>query len=236
MSSLFDRWLRRGRSKPTPSSSPTPNPEPWEPLESFHLAGPDDDVVRLISPAEADRLRRRFLTGRFQAAVEESFSRDPSLHSMTLLVGQYWCDEAEDAVRCELVWSQLSTPDLDAAAASVTGDVDADEVNLGGRSQWNVFGYRQSPARAWDANSYCIPLFASFCPEGGHQEGDYLEFEAPVAIYRRSDPATAEAEMEFVGEIVRPWLDGVQFSFAGDTQPGSDAVVADIERWVEAGR
>ena len=151
------------------------------------------------------------------------------------MVGQYWCDEAYDAVQYDLIWSTLETPDLQAAAESDREDIAPDSVNLDGRSHFDLFHFAwyQTPGRSWAPNTLCIPLFAGFCVEGGHQEGDFLEFESPVATYRRTGPA--EASFEFVGELVRPWLEGVAYS--GSTNPGGEPVYdyAAFEEWATTG-
>jgi len=219
--------LRRFRGAPV-STAP---PEPMTKLApAFHEAGPEDDIMRMLSPEEAVGLRNEFLNGRFKRSVDNVFGSDASLQSATLLVAQYWDDEADDAVHGEMIYSELITPDLDTLRADPEIYYDGDLVNLPGRNQWEVVPWELSPLRNWGPNGYCIPLFASLCVEGGHQEGDTLEFYSPVAVYRRSGPSATTVEL--VGEVKRPWLEGVSFQFSGlDT--GEQA--AALRRWVEEG-
>lgn len=225
------KWFDRGRSKKRGSStaadiSVAPKGVP------FNNAGEGDEILRVLDGEQTADLRQRFLQGPVHRAVEKVFGNDPTLHSMTLLVGQYWCDEASDAVQVTTVYSELETPVIEGFASDDRDEDGGDSVNLGGRRQWNLVDFTESPERHWAPNGYCIPLFAAFCIEGGHQEGDYLEFESPIAIYRRTGPKSAS--MEFVGTMVRPWLDGVSFEHAGPA--GAQTFDLDaVEKWADKG-
>ncbi len=224
------RWLRArfGAVQQTgeaAGSDPQPRLAP-----AFHTAQPEDDIIRTLSPEETVQLRHAYLTGRFKAAIDAVFGSDAALQSVTLLVAQYWDDEAGDAVQGELIYSELDTPDLDAIRANPDIYFEADPVNLSGRSQWNVVAWESSPLRDWGSNDYCIPLFAALCEEGGHQDGDALEFFSPVAVYRRTGPAATA--VEFVWEAKRPWLEGVSFQFSGF---GDGDNAAALRRWVVEG-
>jgi hypothetical protein len=223
------RWLRarigggrqRSGEDAGPDSPPTLAP-------AFHGAQPEDDIIRTLSPEETVQLRNAYLSGRLKDAIDAVFGSDASLQSVTLLVAQYWSDEAHDAVHGEMIYSELDTPDLEAVKANPEIYPEADSVNLSGRNPWDVVVWESSPLRDWGSNNYCIPLFAALCEEGGHQEGDNLEFFSPVAIYRRTGPAATA--VQFVGEIKRPWLEGVSFEFSGF---GHNA--AALRRWVADG-
>lgn len=209
--------------------APQPPLTPEKQTFGFEAATEKDDIIRLLEPADTERLRQRFLTGRLQDEVAKCFVDFPDVQSMTLLVSQYWDDEALDAVHCQSVWSQLPTPDLDSAAAVKFDDETVDHINLGDRTQWWMRS-DHDPVFTWSPNGYCISLFAAFCVEGGHQNGGMYEFSSPLAIYRRTGEKTVE--MEFVGDMVRPWLDGVAFE---DAQPTASFALAEFEAWVERG-
>ena len=225
------RWLRArlggGRQRSGEIAGPDPSPVL---APAFHGAQPEDDIIRTLSPEETVQLRHEYLSGRFKDAVDAVFGSDATLQSVTLLVAQYWSDEADDAVHGEMIYSELDTPDLGAIRANPDIYFEADPVNLPGRNQWDVVAWESSPLRDWGSNDYCIPLFAALCEEGGHQEGDALEFYSPVAVYRRT--GTAATAVQFVGEIKRPWLEGVSFQFSGFGD-GDDA--AALQRWVAEG-
>ncbi len=61
----------------------------------------------------------------------------------------------------------------------------------------------------WDNNGEAIPLFAAFCHEEGNQEESFAANYTPYAIFRRSAQSGAPAELEVIGTMRRPWLDGV---------------------------
>lgn len=61
----------------------------------------------------------------------------------------------------------------------------------------------------WDDNGEAIPLFAAFCHEEGSQEENFAHNYRPFVIFRRAAQPGAPADFEIIGEMVRPWLDGV---------------------------
>ena len=64
---------------------------------------------------EVARLREQMIQDQVLPIITRAFDSFPSLKSATLLVAQFWCDEAIDAVHCDLIFSELNTPDLGAA-------------------------------------------------------------------------------------------------------------------------
>ncbi len=56
-------------------------------------------------------------------------------------------------------------------------------------------------------NDNAIPNFAAYFKEGCHQEMDYLEAYSPYAVFRRKE---GDIEIEVVGNMLRPWLDGIR--------------------------
>lgn len=145
--------------------------------------------------------------------VRTAFTLFPQLQSASMLVAQYWCDEAIDAVHYMLVHSVLQTPDLEAAFGHEDDD-EPDRVNLpeplptSGDLWWRCReeGRQIGKPVWWDDNGEAIPAFAAFCREGAHQEMSRGEAYAPYAILRR---AGDDIEVEVVGQMLRPWLDGV---------------------------
>jgi hypothetical protein len=84
--------------------------------------------VNKYSPAETARLREQLLRDEIAPIIQRAFAAHPALNSATLLVAQYWCDEAEDAVHYDLVFSEKSTPDT---AAAYAARIRRDEIEFG---------------------------------------------------------------------------------------------------------
>jgi hypothetical protein len=165
-----------------------------------------EDVEKKYTPEQTAK-KREEIVAEIAAGVGRVFDKHPELRSALMMVSQYWCDEADDAVHCDFIFSKLPTPNLKAAAKA--WDEDADTVNLPeGLSHmdlaWTVEGY------SWDDNGEAIPLFAAFTKEGSDQEMSVMETGAPYAVFRRS---SLGVETEVVGEMLRPWLDGVRPSW-----------------------
>jgi hypothetical protein len=110
----------------------------------------------------------------------------------------------DDAVHCDFIFSKLATPNLKTAAQWWEDDEDNDPTYLPeGLSHLTLMsdgGYD------WDFNGDVIALFAAFTQEGGDQGMAPTESGAPFAVFRRSPSGV---EVERVGEMWRPWLDGV---------------------------
>ena len=161
------------------------------------------------SQAKQNQARLDYIGNTVLCGVNEVFNDNPSLRSATLLVSQYWDDEAADAVHSSLVFSVLGTPDLDAhfdAAVfdEARDDYGVDAVNLANVADFDLWAYWQR--LSWDDNNEAIPLFAAFCVAGS-QDLSSLENCRPFCIFRRLDDGSTVIDV--VGEMVRPWLDGV---------------------------
>jgi hypothetical protein len=158
---------------------------------------------------DMDRERARFIERSAIPFVTGAFAADPALRSALMLVAQYWCDEADDAVHYEMIYSRLDRPDLAAGFASLDSE-EPDQANLDGGRQFEV----HTGSMDWDDNGEAIPLFAAFCLEDCDQEMAASEVYRPCILFRRQPDGSATAEM--VGEMIRPWLDGVEPQWAGD--------------------
>jgi hypothetical protein len=155
-------------------------------------------------PGTWEQKRRAYVTEEVAPRVAVVFDEHPELRSVAMLVAQYWNDEADDAVHASFVFSVLDEPDLDAWAEAH----DDDSVNAPGIDTWRLWELLHLGASRlpWDSNGAAIPLFASVCPEGGSQDADPLSSYATYAVLRR---VPGGVDVEFVGEALRPWLDGV---------------------------
>ena len=140
----------------------------------------------------ADRVER------LRAHAAGLFTRFPPLASMALLVSQDGPESVDDAVRYVLVYSALETPDLDAAATETEDGLD--RVNLPGL----VLGADGDVVDdGWDGDGDAIPAFAAFCAE------DELALGQVYAYFRRDPRGSGGVRVEVLGEMSRPWLDGV---------------------------
>ncbi|AGC43840.1 hypothetical protein MYSTI_02524 [Myxococcus stipitatus DSM 14675] len=159
------------------------------------------------TPAETAALREQFLQKMIEPVVRRCFQRHPSLRSALFLVAQYWNDEADDAVHHELIFSQRETPDVEAASNAAREGED-DTVNLAAPMAAPFWDPLTTPyVDAWPDNHEAIPVFAAFTREDCHQEMSILEAYAPYALFRR---AGEDLSVEVVGQMLRPWLDGVR--------------------------
>ncbi len=166
----------------------------------------------LYTPEEAIQLRQRYVNDYAIPAVALCFSQYPQLQSATMLIGQYCCDEAIDAVHCHFIFSVLETPDLAAAFEVEEG---LDPVNLPELPAhydiidciWENGQWQEGEYLEWDSNANAIPAFAGFCREDCDQQMTLADVYIPYAILRRDGD---EIAVEVVGHLLRPWLDGIE--------------------------
>jgi hypothetical protein len=170
---------------------------------------------QIYTKEQATELREKIINSDIIPIIELYFSKYPQLQSAMLLVAQYWDDEAADAVHSEIIISVLPTPVLGVKLVTNDNYDDCDPVNLPGLpSLYEIydtlskdFEKMASEEYCWEDNGDAVPLFAAYCKEGCHQDMDYLEAYTPYAIFRRKE---GEIEIEVVGEMLRPWLDGMR--------------------------
>jgi hypothetical protein len=75
-------------------------------------------TAQKYTPEEAAHLRDQVMREQIVPVIRRAFDAHPTLQTATLLVAQYWNDEANDAVHCDLFFSELDTPDTAAAYAA----------------------------------------------------------------------------------------------------------------------
>lgn len=174
-----------------------------------------NDEGKLFTPIQAKQLRENLIRKWILPGLQERFAKFPALRSVGMLVAQYWCDEANDAVHKRLVFSVLETPDYKSALECEYGA--RDSVNLPDLPpNSDIFFDEECGWISWDDNGIAIPAFAAFCREEGDQERPSEENYALFAIFRK----TAEGiEIEYVGEMIRPWLDGIAPEFFEEFRP-----------------
>jgi hypothetical protein len=194
-----------------------------------------DEIVRELTLEQCEAGRARIVAGvaREVAAVFRDF---PDVRSAVLMVGQFWADEAIDAVHRAIAYSFEVNPDFAAYRAeaqrlnellldqSVEMEAFDDEFEshdlwLDGRAaverlgdRWSMdkrfeFHKRYVQYSDWDSNGSAIPLFAAYCEEGADQELPTGLSHAQYAVFRRGQ--SGGVDVEVVGVKVRPWLEGV---------------------------
>lgn len=179
------------------------------------------EVQYLYTKEQAAQMRSQIVDEYVKPLVKVCFTNHPQLRSATLLIAQYWDDEAHDAVQNRFIFSVLETPDLESAFVS---EHTWDRINLPGfeqgledeeESEQQISILWAASERLsdldkdvyWDCNVKSIPAFAAFCKEGCHQDMDIKEAFTPYAILRRQDEDVA---VEIVAQMLRPWLDGIK--------------------------
>jgi hypothetical protein len=176
---------------------------------------PNLEEGKLFTPAEAKQLRENLIRKWILPALETRFAKYPALKSAGMLVAQYWCDEADDAVHHALIYSVLETPDFQ-TALSVDYE-NPDNVNLPDLPSNNEIDWMEHhDFIPWDDNGIAIPAFAAYCRENCHQEMTTEEAYSLFAIFRKTDDGI---EIEYVGEMIRPWLDGIAPEFFEEINP-----------------
>ncbi len=173
------------------------------------------ETQAIYTKEEAAELREKIISADIVPQIKLAFSKYPQLQSAMLLVAQYWDDEADDAVHSHVIFSVLPTPALGVELVDTDDYDDYDPVNLPGLPSLDEIDYSlyedfdkiESGEYCWNDNGNAVPTFAAYCKEGSHQNMDYLEAYTPYAVFRRKEEAI---EIEVVGEMLRPWLDGMR--------------------------
>jgi hypothetical protein len=173
----------------------------------------------IYTKEEAADLRAKIISSEIVPRVKLAFSKYIQLRSAMLLVAQYWDDEASDAVHYIIIFSVLQTPAWGREFLKNDYD-DEDPVNLPGLPSlyeitdylWEYFYQFEDGEYSWDANGNAMLTFAAYSKEGCHQDMEYLDIYTPYSVFRRKEE---EIEIEVVGHMLRPWLDGLQYDYSG---------------------
>ena len=180
-------------------------------------------IEYLYSKEEAAELREAIIQNFVKPIVRKAFEKYTQLNSAMLLVAQYWDDEANDDVHHLLFFSVLETLDIEVALETAENDC-IDPVNLPEILTHSNIQYlstneiesdryeNEKDYLAWKENHWynydnVVPAFAAFCKEYCHQNMRISEAYTPYAMLRRKGE---EIEVEIVGKMLRPWLDGIK--------------------------
>lgn len=180
---------------------------------------------RPSSQALRERFEREYLLPLARAA----FELEPRCQSVLVTVGQYWCDEAEDAVHCHELACTVRDPawpdagqvhpgsigdpqelaellrDEQGMSDPEPGDLALTQHALWAAARKRAFG--AAPAWVLDDNTDMIVAFASYCEEASDQEQPSWRSHTPYCLIRR--PAQGQQpEALVVGRMHRPeWED-----------------------------
>ncbi|AVP99264.1 hypothetical protein C7S18_19765 [Ahniella affigens] len=106
-------------------------------------------TAKKYTPLEAARLRDQIIHDDIVPTVRRAFDAYPALQSATLLVAQFWCDEATDAVHHDLIFSELDTPNVEAGYRArlerYNGPVQAPPARSGWRAWFPWLGGPKTP-------------------------------------------------------------------------------------------
>jgi hypothetical protein len=176
----------------------------------------------LYNARQTAALRREWIRDHLLPALRPLFARLPALRSACVLVAQYWDDEANDAVHCVIVVSELATPDFVAASRAEQEPDDGDPVNLPtlhALALWDdgheFLASSVTPYTLkipWSDNHDAVSLWAAYTTEGGSQLTSGLDAYAPaVLVTREGDDLVAHEPWP----MRRAWLDGVRPVWSG---------------------
>ncbi len=157
----------------------------------------------LIEGTSSAELRDKCMRDRFAPIARELFARMPGVQCIAYTVGQYWCDEAVDAVH-EAILTFLERDPKWSQGFDEAGDEARKKQAFGGES----LGYYQFLDRfpCLNDNGSAITAFASHCRELGDQDQPFQESHVVYAWARRG--AGGEVVIDVVGTMFRPeWED-----------------------------
>ncbi len=169
-------------------------------------------------------LRQRYEREYILPIAKALFEIEPRCQSMLLAVGQYWCDEATDAVHDNLIACEARDPawpqaaqvypgaigDTETLALLLKESAEGHEVCELDLAQGLLFSLARKQAFpdgkavfTLDNNSDMIVAFASYCHEVSDQEQPSYRSHTPYGIVRRPAPGE-DARVEIIGTMHRP--------------------------------
>lgn len=170
--------------------------------------------MTLIDGNSSRELRERCMQQRFVPIAREILRRCPEMHSVGYLVGQYWCDEAEDAVHEAIVPFAERDPVWPPAEDEFDAEERAFELldQHFGDTPGAFFDFT-SEFPMLDSNTSAITAFASHCREGCDQEMSTAESHDLYAVARRAADGD-DVVLTIVGNVLRPeWEDRFDVGF-----------------------
>jgi hypothetical protein len=171
-------------------------------------------------------LRERFAREYALPLARAVFELEPRCQSVLITVGQYWSDEARDAVHSEVIACTERDPTWPAAGQAREGAIgepevladmlqsdDPGEPSSVEEAQWQLLQLARELAfgdvffGVLSDNSGKIVAFASHCLEGGDQDQPSWRSHTPYGLIRRPHDGD-EPTFEVIGAMHRPhWED-----------------------------
>ncbi len=165
-------------------------------------------VLRDHDQQEAADLRDSLMSQSIAPFVRERFDSHSILISAVVLVAQFWNDWADDEVHIEIRFSIHDTPSMSPIDwGNFYGDPEPDPDLPPGIAQRTLSEYPSLDV----SRDLAVPALAAYCLEGGDQ--NLIESFTPYAVVRRRGN---DIDIDIVGEIHRPWLDGVAIDASTD--------------------
>lgn len=178
----------------------------------------------LIEGSSSAELRDKCMHQRFVPLAKEMFARMPEVQCIAFTIGQYWCDDAEDAVHEEIATFLERNPKWPDAF-----NQEADKARKAAAFASHEFGFLgfAFDLPTLDENSSAITAFASHCRELGGQDQPLQESHVVYAIARRG--AGGEVVIDVVGTMYRPeWEDRFDVGYGDeDAEDGKGEALGD---------
>lgn len=148
-------------------------------------------------------LRQWSLEHEVKPLFARAFEAHPQVQSMLLCVGQFWADEADDAVHGHLVFSTRHTPrwphTCEDSYSGTAGDGDLCSACAWDRTAEGL----ATTFVSWDSNGFAIRAWQAYCTEATQEDDPGLSY-APVVLARRTANGFT---VDFIGHVMRPWLE-----------------------------
>lgn len=153
-------------------------------------------------------LRQWSIEHQVRPHLAKVFEKRPELQSVLVCVGQYWADEADDAVHSHLVFSSRPTPRWphECEDTYLPGDGD-----LCSSCAWGSDEELEFTWLSWDSNGAAIRAWQALCLEGASQEESPNDSFTPVLLARRRGDGSFS--LDLIGPVMRPWLDLPQTAY-----------------------
>ncbi len=182
------------------------------------------EVIKKYTAEETEKLRKAIVDAHIFPVVREVFDKYSKIETAILTFAQYWSDEADDAVYPSIIFSLDRNPDFITHVKKLNESYFYERFGPDQSWKWQelvegpegfkVLGltndrldYHAPHWAPWPGNKDAISAFSAYCHENIYGPGTYSYDEAVYGLIRRqSDKALS---IEVVGEMIRPWLDGV---------------------------
>lgn len=173
----------------------------------------------LIEGASSAELRDKCMRQRFAPLAKEMFARMPDVQCIAYTIGQYYCDEAEDAVHEEVATFLERDPKWPDAFDQEADEARKEEAFASHKHGFFGFAF---DLPMLDVNSSAITAFASYCRELGDQDQPFAESHVVYALARRG--TGGEVVIDVVGEMHRPeWEDRFDVGLGDEDGEGEEA-------------